>query len=206
VIAAISSGIVAWSIATTFQRAVLVAIGAGTSARTLRQAIREAARHARALVVLGAALGAYSVVLATIGMIGVVLGTSEATEPFVVGLALCSWCFLGWMISRPFLGIATASIVLGGDTALAACLGSVRHLAGHRASTLSTRRNLLLPAAAASALFSLATTTAVPSPWWLVATVAFLPVVVSLDAVVEAAWYDRLRARVDVQNLAAVFS
>jgi hypothetical protein len=38
-----------------------------------------------------------------------------------------------------------------------------------------------------------------------IAAILVLPVVGSLDAAIEAAWYDHLRPRVDAKEIAAVF-
>lgn len=205
VFAIAAAGMTLWSIVTTFQRAVLIALGSESAPRTLRDACRDAALAARALLALGVSIGVYTAGAMGLGALAV-LAARHAPDGFPIVLAWCAWCFAGWMATRAFLGIATASIVLGGETLWVACRNSARQSASHRLACISTRRLLVPPAATAAALFALALTTAAHSLVWLLAAVFFLPIVVSIDAAMEAAWYDRLRARVDAKDVAAVFS
>jgi hypothetical protein len=208
-LALFAGGLCAWSIFSTFHRAVVIAVASRRASPSLRDATRSALERARSLIALGLILGAFeSALLLAAALAWIRIGRGSVGH-FTAAALVLAWWLIGWVATRPLLGIATANIVIARETIAGALRNSARELSGHRGASLRSRVMVV----SFASLAAVVTSGALSSPpgtspgWWLGLAVSGLlaPVLVSFDAIIEACWYDRLRGAADPRELAAIF-
>ena len=192
--------IVSWSMLSSFQRAVTIAVTLrDPDSLAARDAVARALRDRWARVaVVGAALA----LVDTVVIVGGMVFLFSELSPFVIRVSLSGlaiWYVAVWLSSRGVAGVVMALVVHEG-IALRALSASFGLLRAHRLASVATRA---LPASIA-ALSALAVWDA--GFLGLGAVLALVePVVVAIDAVIEAAWYSRLRPSLDARAIASTF-
>jgi hypothetical protein len=190
------STVACWSLLSTGQRMTVIALvrhgGAASGMRRLREN-----RDALAKLALARALGHGLGLLATTAAVAVVLTRLARAGyvidfgrgPYVVvemGVALA--CFVLATAARGATGIVTAAIIAEDFVVTDALVASVRRLRGWRAAIVASRAGFTVAALAAGILFASTRSTLVA-----VLFVVMEPILVTLDAALEAAWYERVR-------------
>jgi hypothetical protein len=164
---------------------------------TLRGAAVAAVAAARPLVLVGAAA-----TLADFVAAGTIVVVAEAFGPraIVARLVLVSSFFVAWWLTRAVLGVSTALAVLDRNGAVAALVDGARSLAARRMEALRARWCLFVAVLPSALAITFGT-----GAWALVGLLPTIPIVVTLDGIIEALWLERERGSVDVERLAAVF-
>lgn len=185
-----------WSILSSLQRAALIA--AVTDPHTGPKGIGAAFKQN------WAPIAAVACTMAIVDCIVVTLGvplmlTLPAELRFRLGL-LAAWYMAIWLFGRGLVGLAMASAVREGPEAGPAVNRGFGAIRGYRWRNVGSRAGIASAAVLACVL------SARSHELTLVLIAAVLdPILVTADSVLEAAWYERLRAKVDFGSIAAAF-
>jgi hypothetical protein len=99
--------------------------------------------------------------------------------------------------TRSWTGLAVARVRMAGEPALAAIAHSARTLSGHRLAAFASRLGVLPLAALAMTVHG--------EGWPAPPAIGLAPLLVLLDASIDAAWYERLCTKPEKRDLVAVF-
>jgi hypothetical protein len=118
-------------------------------------------------------------------------------DPLDIVRMITTIAALLWAATRSWTGLAVARVRMAGEPAVAAVAHSARSLSGHRLAAFASRLGVLPIAALAMTVRN--------EGWPVPPAIGLVPLLVLVDACIDAAWYERLCTKPEKRDLLAIF-